>query len=51
MVNGSSQAIWQSKAAPSVQGRVFAVRRVELALPEQVRVRPSKTTPPGGVIA
>ena len=25
---GSSQAIWQSKVAPAVQGRVFAIRRV-----------------------
>lgn len=28
IVNGSSQAIWQSKVAPDVQGRVFAVRRM-----------------------
>jgi hypothetical protein len=27
IANGSSQAIWQSKVAPDVQGRVFAVRR------------------------
>src|SRR5581483_1956268 len=27
MMNASSQAIWQSKVAPDVQGRVFAVRR------------------------
>jgi hypothetical protein len=27
IVNGSSQAIWLSKVAPDVQGRVFAVRR------------------------
>jgi MFS transporter, DHA3 family, macrolide efflux protein len=27
-VNGSSQAIWQSKVAPDVQGRVFATRRM-----------------------
>ena len=27
-INGSSQAIWQSKIAPDVQGRVFAVRRM-----------------------
>lgn len=26
--NGCSQAIWQSKTAPDVQGRVFAVRRM-----------------------
>ncbi len=26
--NGSNQAIWQSKVAPDVQGRVFAVRRL-----------------------
>lgn len=26
-VNGCSQAIWQSKTAPAVQGRVFAARR------------------------
>ncbi len=28
MVNGSNQAIWQSKVDPAVQGRVFSVRRV-----------------------
>ena len=28
LVNGSNQAIWQSKVAPSVQGRVFSVRRL-----------------------
>lgn len=28
IVNGCSQAIWQSKTAPDVQGRVFAVRRM-----------------------
>jgi MFS transporter, DHA3 family, macrolide efflux protein len=28
IVNGSSQALWQSKVAPAVQGRVFAVRRM-----------------------
>ena len=27
-VGGSSQAIWQSKVSPEVQGRVFAVRRM-----------------------
>ena len=27
-INGSSQAIWQSKVAPDVQGRVFAARRM-----------------------
>jgi DHA3 family macrolide efflux protein-like MFS transporter len=27
MTNAASQAIWQSKVAPDVQGRVFAVRR------------------------
>nr|QEO74494.1 major facilitator transporter [uncultured bacterium] len=27
-VTGSSQALWQSKVAPDVQGRVFAVRRM-----------------------
>jgi DHA3 family macrolide efflux protein-like MFS transporter len=27
IVNGCSQAIWQSKTAPAVQGRVFAARR------------------------
>ena len=27
IINASSQAIWQSKVAPDVQGRVFAVRR------------------------
>ena len=26
VVNGSSQAIWQAKVAPDVQGRVFAIR-------------------------
>lgn len=35
ILNGSSQAIWQSKVAPSVQGKVFAARRVlaQLAIP------------------
>jgi hypothetical protein len=28
LVNGSNQAIWQSKVAPDVQGRVFASRRL-----------------------
>ncbi len=28
IINGSNQAIWQSKVAPDVQGRVFAVRRL-----------------------
>ncbi|NOH10210.1 MAG: MFS transporter [Chloroflexi bacterium] len=28
ILNGSNQAIWQSKVAPDVQGRVFAVRRL-----------------------
>ncbi len=28
ITNGCSQAIWQSKTAPDVQGRVFAVRRM-----------------------
>lgn len=28
VINGSSQAIWQSKVAPDVQGRVFSVRRL-----------------------
>jgi MFS family permease len=28
IINGSSQAIWQSKVAQDVQGRVFAVRRM-----------------------
>jgi MFS transporter, DHA3 family, macrolide efflux protein len=28
IVNGSSQAIWQSKVPPGLQGRVFAVRRM-----------------------
>jgi len=28
VVNGSNQAIWQSKVAPDVQGRVFASRRL-----------------------
>lgn len=27
-INGSNQAIWQSKVAPDVQGRVFSVRRL-----------------------
>lgn len=27
LINGSNQAIWQSKVAPEVQGRVFSVRR------------------------
>lgn len=28
IISGSSQAIWQTKVAPDVQGRVFAVRRM-----------------------
>lgn len=28
IINGSNQAIWQAKVAPSVQGRVFAARRL-----------------------
>jgi MFS family permease len=28
IISGSSQAIWQSKVAPDVQGRVFSVRRM-----------------------
>lgn len=28
VLNGSNQAIWQSKVAPDVQGRVFSVRRL-----------------------
>jgi len=28
LVNGSNQAIWQSKVTPNVQGRVFSVRRL-----------------------
>lgn len=28
IINGCSQAIWQSKTAPDVQGRVFAARRM-----------------------
>lgn len=28
IMNGSSQAIWQAKVAPDVQGRVFATRRL-----------------------
>lgn len=28
ILNGSNQAIWQSKVAPDVQGRVFATRRL-----------------------
>lgn len=28
IVNGSNQAIWQTKVAPDVQGRVFAIRRL-----------------------
>jgi hypothetical protein len=28
LMNGSNQAIWQSKVAPDVQGRVFSARRL-----------------------
>jgi len=28
VINGSNQAIWQSKVAPDVQGRVFSIRRL-----------------------
>jgi MFS family permease len=27
-INGSNQAIWQSKVAPDIQGKVFSIRRV-----------------------
>jgi len=27
-INGSNQAIWQSKVAPDIQGRVFSIRRL-----------------------
>lgn len=40
MINTSSQAIWQSKVAPDVQGRVFSIRRViaQCAFPMAVLV-------------
>jgi DHA3 family macrolide efflux protein-like MFS transporter len=28
LVNGSSQAIWQAKVSPDIQGKVFAIRRL-----------------------
>ena len=28
LINGSNQAIWQSKVAPDIQGRVFSIRRL-----------------------
>jgi hypothetical protein len=28
IINGSSQAIWQAKVAPDLQGRVFSIRRL-----------------------
>jgi hypothetical protein len=28
IINGSNQAIWQSKVAPDIQGRVFSIRRL-----------------------
>ena len=28
IINGTSQTLWQTKIAPAVQGRVFAVRRM-----------------------
>jgi len=28
VINGSNQAIWQSKVPPDLQGRVFAIRRL-----------------------
>ena len=28
IINGSNQAIWQSKVAPDLQGRVFSIRRL-----------------------
>lgn len=28
LVNGSSQAIWQAKVSPDIQGKVFATRRL-----------------------
>jgi MFS transporter, DHA3 family, macrolide efflux protein len=35
ILNGANQAIWQSKVAPDIQGRVFAVRRMiaQIAMP------------------
>src|SRR5690606_19115346 len=35
LVNGADQAIWQSKVAPDVQGKVFAARQViaQVAVP------------------
>jgi hypothetical protein len=39
IVDGSNQAIWQSKVAPDVQGRVFSIRRViALAIDPLARV-------------
>jgi len=32
IANASSQAIWQSKVSPTLQGRVFSARRVMLNL-------------------
>jgi MFS transporter, DHA3 family, macrolide efflux protein len=60
LLNGSSQAIWQSKVAPEVQGRVFSVRRfiaqiispisMALAGPLADRVfEPALATPKGGL--
>ena len=60
LMDGSSQAIWQAKVAPDVQGRVFAVRRT-IAWSSQV-VAPLLAAPladnvfkpamlPGGVLA
>jgi MFS family permease len=60
LLNGSNQAIWQSKVVPEVQGRVFSVRRfvaqitapisMAVAGPPADRVfEPALTSPDSGV--
>ena len=36
LIDGSNQAIWQSKVAPDVQGRVFSVRRLIAGITQPV---------------
>jgi len=38
LVNGSSQAIWQAKVSPDVQGKVFATRRLVAQISSPVAV-------------
>jgi hypothetical protein len=46
VIQGSSQAIWQSKVAPDVQGRVFSVRRLMAQITAPVRRLMAQITAP-----